>query len=139
MKAIVDFDNPKEAAIFHKGTRLLRGKKRIEILNYRPRRSDRQNNAYWDMVCEPFADWLTIEWGEPFTKEDAHDQLRRQFLRKDCVHPVTGEVAERVRSTTELDTAEFSEYFDRCRDLLAQMCGIIVEDPDPAWRARVPA
>lgn len=136
MDRVIDFDNPREKALFIDGARRLQGKQRVDIVRYRPRRSDNQNAAYWPMVCEPFADWITANWDDPCTPEQAHEILKATFLQKQKTNPATGEYFSFVQSTAELDTAGFGEYFDRCRNLLAEMCGIIVEDPDPAWKAR---
>jgi hypothetical protein len=133
---VIDFDDPTQKGLVLSRIRPLEGKWRLELVRYRPRRSDRQNAAYWPLVVEPFADYLTSEWGEYTSPETAHEILKQNLLRRRMVNKATGETLEYVGSTTELDTAEFSDYFERCAEFLAQNCGITVQNPDPAWRSR---
>lgn len=130
---IIDFDRPQEKALLIDGLRRLAGKHRVDVVKYRPRRSDRQNAALWPMINEPFADWVTQHWGQPCTPEQAHQILKVTLNPVTFTNPDTGELVEVPGSTADLDTAGFSEYFERCRDFLAKHCDIIVDDPDPCY------
>ncbi len=62
-----------------------------------------------------------------YEPEEMHEALKVRFLLK---HGFSNETTTlpTIRSTTDLTTAEFSEYVDQCRRLAAEM-GIIVPDP----------
>lgn len=115
----------------------LRGRQRVEVTPYRPRRSDRQLRYYWPCCVAPFAKWLHEENGEHFSKDLAHETLKSHFLTAEVVNKETGEVlGRRVKHTDELDTAEFTRYIDDCRNFLAEYCNIITQDPDPNWNLK---
>lgn len=83
-------------------------------------RSLSQNAYYHGIVVKLIADHCGYE------PEDCHQALRTRFLSE------PGELGlARVRSTTELDTREFTEYVERCRQLAAEM-GINIPDPGEA-------
>jgi hypothetical protein len=106
---------------------------RIEICDYRPRRTDRQNRLYWPTRVKPFADWLGEQYGVPPDEDRAHRIFKDTFLRVPECNPMTGETMfdlngdpmMRTRSTRQLNTEEFSMYLDQCDNLLEELCGII--------------
>lgn len=102
---------------------------RIEICQHRQRRTDRQNRYYWPCFVAPFAKWLTENWGENYTAEQAHEILKARFLTVEKVDPNTGELFTFIRSTTDLDTVEFNRYLDQCGEFLATYCGFVVPEP----------
>lgn len=106
-----------------------KGAIRIEIMEHRPRRTDRQNRYYWPCFVQPLADFLR-EQGDLTEDEEAHELIKAKFLRKTIVNKKTGEVMEYVGSTTDLTTKEFNEYLDRVAFWLADMFGIVVPDPN---------
>ncbi len=126
MQQVIDFDNPTESRLILDHIRSLKGRHRVEVVRYHPRRTDRQNNLYWPSVVMPFAEWLSEQYGEKFEDEDAHYLLKKTFLSRRVRHPQTGKVVEVIGSTTQLDTAQFTEYYDKCSRLLAEYCGIEV-------------
>lgn len=79
----------------------------IEIGRPKIKRSDAQNRYYWSCVVPIFSECSGYE------KDEAHDLLKSKFLRVERVLP-SGEIMERVRSTTELTVQEFTEYVERC-------------------------
>lgn len=79
----------------------------IEIGRPKLKRSDQQNRYYWSCVVPIFSECSGYE------KDEAHDLLKSKFLRVERVLP-SGEIMERVRSTTELTVQEFTEYVERC-------------------------
>ena len=127
MNHVIDFDNPAESRLMLDHLRSLRGKHRVEVVRYRPRRTDRQNAAYWPCIVIPLSEWMTQEYGERFDPDDAHDLLKRTFLTRKVTHPKTGKVMSIVGSSAALDTAQFTEYLEKCCRLLAEYCGITVE------------
>lgn len=94
----------------------------MEVIVRRPRvqRSLSQNSYYFGVVVKLIADFCGYE------VEDCHRALRARFLSE------PGELGlARVKSTTELDTREFAEYVERCRQLAAEF-GVYVPDPGEA-------
>jgi hypothetical protein len=98
-------------------------------------RSTQANSYYWIAVCTPFALWLTEQSGERFTKEDAHEYLKKRFCQvkaREIINEETGEMIEigHKQSTAKLDTGEFSEYVKACSDWMADFCGLVVLSGD---------
>jgi hypothetical protein len=133
MNIVVDFAKPAEKQAVLQFVRGLAGPHRVEIVKYRARRTDTQNRYYWPCVVQPFADFLRGQ-GETITDEQAHDLMKAKFLTVTVTNSGTGEViGDRVRSTTELNVEEFSEYLEKCIAWLADMFGI--ECPIPGVMA----
>jgi hypothetical protein len=133
MNIVVDFAKPAEKQTVLQFIRNLSGPHRVEIVRYRARRTDLQNRYYWPCVVQPFADFLRGQ-GETITDEQAHDLMKAKFLTVTVTNSGTGEViGDRVRSTTELNVDEFSEYLEKVIAWLADMFGI--ECPIPGVAA----
>lgn len=104
--------------------RSFRGK-HVEILA-RKRKTTRRpqaNRFYWGYVLEEIAE------ASGYSKEEAHDALKYQFLREDGDGPLV-----KVRSTADLSVEEFSVYLERCMALGAQTYGIVWQSRDQ-WEA----
>lgn len=121
--------NPRERHLLIEHIRALPEREyRVTIIPWRERRSDRQNRYYWPAIVVPFGDYL--RQSKPhFTDEMAHEVLKRLFLETTIIDEITGQPFTYVRSTTELDTAEFSEYVDQCAAMLATDCGLRIRAP----------
>ena len=87
----------------------------------KPQRSGQQNRYYWGVVI----DLISARDASGYTPDEAHDALRHHFLT-DHTNPEF----PRVRSTTELDTAEFEYYLECCRRLAAEIWGIYIPLPN---------
>lgn len=135
---LIDFNEERERAKLWRILKGLRGKQRVEIAQYRTRRSDRQNRFYWPCFVQPFANFLR-EQGEAVSELDAHEILKSRYLRKGIVDEKTGEVMEWTRSTTELTTSEFNEYLDKCAAWLADMFGFVFPDSSEYHERDTPA
>lgn len=118
--------------------RRLTGEWRFTVCRYRKRRSDRQNRYYWPVFVGSFARFLRDQ-GENVTDLEAHEMLKHRHLKTTKVCKSTGEAFDYVRSTTELTTAEFNEYLDRCAVFLAEYCGIVLPDPSDYHEKPEPA
>jgi predicted alpha/beta-fold hydrolase len=129
MELILDMSKPEQKRKAHEALNPLTGIHRVEVVRYRPRRSDRQNRYYWPCFVKPFSDYLRGQGNEHFTDEMAHEVLKRMFLTVAVVDRNTGAEFERVRSTTELDTGEFNEYLEKVAAFLVTDCGFVVPDP----------
>ena len=116
----------KRALLAHIGA--LRGRWRVELTHFRPRRTDRQNAFYWPAIVTPLADYLSAQDYDVTTTQQAHEILKARFLTVDVVHKETGRVVgQRVRSTTELSIEDFATYCDRCSAWLGEFFGIAVQ------------
>ena len=94
-------------------------------------RSLSQNRYYWSCFVHPFAEWLSEQWGEPITTDQAHYELRKAVLGfREKVNERTGEIMELIPSSRKLDTKEFSEFLDKAAEFLARFCGIVVLPSD---------
>ena len=128
--AILDFDNGAIKADVLRKLGTYRGQYKVKVLPTRPQRSSNQNRWYHAAIVQPFAEFLTDNGYEVIGHDEAHEIIKAKFLRVDVCDPGTGEVvAERVRSTTDLSTEEFSDYCERARAWLLDMFGIHTEDP----------
>jgi hypothetical protein len=136
----IDCSNPGERARFLRAFSALRGVHTITVTRNRKLRSNEQNRLYWGVYVSAFRLHLAAQ-GEPLTDNLIHEMLKTRFLRETVFHPVTGEVlGERVKSTTELSTTEFSEYLDNIAAFLADTFGIELPGIDsPGHPQRVTA
>ena len=131
-KTVINFDDvdQKRKLLIHLGT--LRGRWRVEIKPDRAQRSSAQNRWYWSCLATPLAQYLSEQDYDITSAEQAHEILRARFLTVDVVNRATGEVVgQRVRSSTELDTAQFADFCERSRTWMADFFNIIVPDPEP--------
>ena len=126
---VIDFDDTENKRQLYECLKGLKGLHRVQLTVARQGRSSLQNRLYWGTAVTEFQKFLN-EQGEPYTKEQAHEILKGKFLREDVPDPTTGELlTERVKSTTELDTNEFAEFYDQCRAWLKDMFGIDTPEP----------
>lgn len=94
--------------------------KRVEVIvqPWRKARSDQQNAYYWAVVIS----LISEETG--YTSEEAHESMKMLFLR------VPGEkgMPDRVKSTKDLNTAEFSEYVESIKRWAAEKLNVYIPD-----------
>jgi hypothetical protein len=72
---------------------------------HKSRRSKSQNARYWAIIGVIAAD-------TGHTAEELHEYCKREFLGLEVVH-IFGKEHERTRSTTGMNTKEFSDYCER--------------------------
>jgi hypothetical protein len=108
---------------FAKLIQTLEGKD-IEVIlrKQRKQRSLNQNSWYWGCIIPLLSEHCGYD------AEEMHGALKERFLR-DREHETNGLV--KIRSSTSLDTAEFTEYVESCRRLAAEM-GVVIPDPGMA-------
>lgn len=111
-------DEPQKYLVHLSG---LNGKK-IELILRRARsqRSLQQNRFYWGVVVEILADAFG------YTPEEMHEALKFKFLR---IHNEKGQDLDSVKSTTKLDTKEFTDYVDTILRWAVTEYGIYIPDP----------
>lgn len=84
----------------------------ISVEEKKKKRSNNQNSYLWAVVY-PIARNCFKEIGYFLTLEEVHEFFKDKFLKEIVTHPETGEVlGNKVKSTTELETFEFNEYFE---------------------------
>jgi hypothetical protein len=108
----------------------------LTISRRKKKRSNAQNSWYWG-VAIPIIKNALKQAGNWLTEDDTHD-LIKMALAKRCpdlvmesiVMPDTGEVIERLRSTTTMTTTEFMEYKMFIQQWAAEVLGVDVPDPN---------
>lgn len=109
----INFSDADQAWRFARHIATLKGVHRVELTKVRDQRSLAQNSYYRGVVCPYVAKGLRDAWGEDIDSAGAHEFLKAHFLKVPVSNKRTGEVmGYRVRSTTELDKAEFAAYLD---------------------------
>ena len=92
----------------------------LRLSKRRKPRSLSQNAYYWAVVVPLMAEHCGYE------PEEMHEALKWQFLQ---THEAS--TLPTVMSTTDLDTAAFTEYIEQCRRLAAGM-GVVIPNPGEA-------
>ena len=77
----------------------------VSIRPYKAKRSNPQNSMYWQFLTD-FGKYLG------YSQDEMHDLCRFKFLREAV--EVGGQRMPKLKSTTKLNTKEFSEYFEAC-------------------------
>jgi hypothetical protein len=93
------------------------------IRKQKSKRSLNQNSAYWGIVIEMLSECETFGG---YTKDEIHDALREKFLG--VRNPDTGLI--KIRSTTDLNTVEFNEYYAAIQRWATSFCGVDIPDPN---------
>ena len=93
-------------------------------------RSNQQNAYYWGIVIVIIKSCLKST-GNNLSENDVHDLLRLKFLKETIsIKEETGEVIERVKSTTELTTSQFMDYIAEIQQFAAEYFDVIIPDPN---------
>lgn len=97
---------------------------------WKDKRSNPQNRYYHGVVVDLVRRGLKDLGWEPksCSAEAVHEMLKREFLTVD-EHVKDGVFLKRTRSTTELDTAQFGEYLELCKQWAAENLGVSIPDP----------
>ncbi len=93
----------------------------VKITCKRGKRSIDQNSYYWLILNA-----LEQETGN--SKEDLHDYFRTEYLGIELCN-VLGRDYERIRSTTVLDTAQFTQYIEKISVFASSELGFAIPDP----------
>lgn len=82
----------------------------VEVSEYHAKRSSQANRRYWALVKEISENaWLG---GRKYSKDAWHEHLKREILGTEEVVLPSGEIMFRGISTSNLNTAEFSEFLE---------------------------
>mgnify|MGYP002682657740 FL=1 len=103
----------------------------LQCEEFKEKRSNPQNRYYHGVVVELVRRGLKDLGWEPkaCSAEAVHEMLKREYLTVD-EHVKDGVFLKRTRSTTELDTAEFSQYLEHCKQFAAENLGVLIPDPN---------
>ncbi len=98
----------------------------VKITKKRWSRSISQNNLYWL--------WLTcIEQETGTFRDELHDFFKAKFLGFEEIE-VFGRIVTKVKSTTSLDTLQFTNYLDKIQVFASVELGIKLPIPqDKYW------
>ena len=88
----------------------------------RKKRTKNQNSYLWGIIYP-----IIMESSGYATAEEVHDAMKMEFLR---VH--RDGLPDTVRSTTDLTTAEFSEYVDSIKRWASEFLGAYIPDAGEA-------
>jgi hypothetical protein len=106
------------------------GKYEVEFKHI-TKRSLNSNKYYWlimDRYVQPAL--YDAGWNDIKNKDAAHEFVKSLFLKTKFTNESSGEVVERIRSTTELTKAEFNEYLEDIKMWAAQYLGVAIPDPN---------
>lgn len=92
---------------------------KVSVSKRVPKRSLPQNNYLWGIVYKTIGDFLG------YTVDEVHEVMGQMFLK---YHDKNG--LERIRSTTELSTEEFTEYVEHVRRFFLQEYNIYTPNPN---------
>lgn len=95
----------------------------ITIEERKRRRSNEANAYYWGVVIKMIADTCGYRTSEEFA--GIHSELKQKFL------PKAGRL-QIAKSTSSLNTVEFSDYIEKVRQWAAEELGLYIPDPDEA-------
>lgn len=109
------------------------GKIHIAMKDYR-KRSIPQNAYYWCVVVPMVRKALyDTGWDDIQTNDDAHEVLKRQFIRKKLVNKETGEVVIIAGKSSLLTIPEFNDYIERICKWAAEYLSIVIPSPNQQY------
>lgn len=102
----------------------------IKIEKPKKTRTSQQNRYYWGVVLVIVQKCLKVS-GHFMTINDTHELLKLKFLKEIVfIDESTGEVTERIKSTTELSTVQEMEYFGNIQDWTREYFNTEIPDPN---------
>jgi hypothetical protein len=106
--------------------------KSVSITFEKPKkkRSNPQNAFYYGVII-PIVQNCLRDAGHIITNEGAHDLIKLKFLKEVILtNEDTGEVVERVKSTTELSTSQFMDFVAEIRIFTLEYFGVNIPEPN---------
>lgn len=102
----------------------------IKIEKFKKKRSTQQNRFYYGIVI-PILQNCLKEAGHIMTNESTHDLIKLKFLKETLfVNETTGEVIERIKSTTELSTSQFMDLLAEINNFTFEYFGVSLPSPN---------
>lgn len=94
------------------------------------KRSNPQNAFYYGVII-PIVQNCLRDAGYIMTNEATHDLIKLKFLKEVILtNEDTGEVVERVKSTTELSTSQFMDFVAEISIFTNEYFGVIIPSPN---------
>lgn len=124
MKIQINFDEMQDKRKLYDTLKSLHGKYEIAFKKVRDNRSLSQNNYYWGVVL-PYALEAVNNEGNEWNLDDLHDFFKSEFLKdfKVIIIDNLARQTKTVKSTSELNTKEFTDYIDRIVRWCAEQFG----------------
>lgn len=102
----------------------------IRIEKKKRKRSNPQNRFYYGVVI-PLMQQALKESGNLMTSNDVHELLKLRFLKETIlVNEETGQIVERIKSTTELSTSQFMDYMAEINVFASEYFGVVIPEPN---------
>lgn len=102
----------------------------IKIEKFKKKRSTQQNRFYYGVII-PIVQNCLKEAGHVMTTESTHDLIKLKFLKETLfVNETTGEVIERIKSTTELSTSQFMDLLAEINNFTFEYFGVSLPSPN---------
>jgi len=102
----------------------------ITVEEWKPKRSNQQNNYYWGVIVPIWKNLLKEEWGEIRSIKDTHEFLKYNCNYTEIVKEDTGEVLKLAKSTTRNNTKDQETFHERCRQLAYEMFNVQIPLPN---------
>jgi len=102
----------------------------IKIEKAKKKRSTQQNRFYYGVII-PIVQNCLKDAGHILTSESTHDLIKLKFLKEPLfVNEETGEVIERIKSTTELSTSQFMDLLAEINNFTFEYFGVSLPSPN---------
>jgi hypothetical protein len=102
---------------------------RVEVCEYRKRRSDDQNRALWGVA------YKTLHDATGNDSDDLHTYFLGEHFGWQTVDVMGQKRRVPLRRSSKLSTVEFAEFYAFIQQRSAETVGVFVPDPDPMyWR-----
>jgi hypothetical protein len=102
----------------------------IKIEKAKKKRSTQQNRFYYGVII-PIVQNCLKDAGHIMTNESTHDLIKLKFLKETLfVNEETGEVIERIKSTTELSTSQFMDLLAEINNFTFEYFGVSLPSPN---------
>ena len=102
----------------------------IKIEKFKKKRSTQQNRFYYGIIL-PIVQNCLKEAGHVMTNESTHDLIKLKFLKETLfVNETTGEIIERIKSTTELSTSQFMDLLAEINNFTFEYFGVSLPSPN---------
>jgi hypothetical protein len=102
----------------------------IKIEKLKKKRSTQQNRFYYGVII-PIVQNCLKDAGHIMTSENTHDLIKLKFLKEVLfVNESTGEVIERIKSTTELSTSQFMDLLAEINKFTFEYFGVSLPSPN---------
>lgn len=101
---------------------------RVEVCEYRRRRSDDQNRALWGVA------YRTLSEATGNDADDLHTYFLGEWAGWEVIQVMGQTRRVPKRRSSKLTTVEFSDFYAFIQQRSAETVGVYVPDPDQHWR-----